>query len=285
MSDAARISNYKKVVEFIPYKTLSMDLESVLANLTKIYVNRRDTDMIELVTQSQAELFPIGSFDAQAENYEYALQLAVPAGFFNHFKAGIEKIQKQLLDDISVITAPYIHEVICEVFVVIKIEQDSKWREDVFDLYMNSESMANVTPAVNFDIALFHAPADGGIAEEISAALSAKGCKVCLRPLTSAKEKDIHHLLKDFEKTCRFGVCIVSRSFMDLQFSPESIGQIVSYILNPGKRFYQIWDKVSRGDVADFNVSMARSLVYSTERMSVATICDYLTQVSGLKRT
>jgi hypothetical protein len=283
MNDAPRIPAYKKIVEFIPYKTLSMDMESILANLTKIYVNRRDTDMIELVTQSQAELFPVGSFDAQAENYEYALQLAVPAGFFNHFKAGIEKIQRQLLDDISVITAPYIHEVICEVFVVIKIEQDSKWREDVFDLYTNSEALTNNASAFQFDIAIFHAPDDGSIVHEMSVALSTKGLKTGLKPLTSIKEKDIHHLLKDFEKTCRFGVCIISKSFMNLQFSQESIGQIVSSILNPGKRFYQIWDKVSRGDVANFNVSLARSLVYTTERMSVATICDYLVRVSGVK--
>jgi hypothetical protein len=285
MSDAPRIPAYKKIVEFIPYKTLGMDMESILANLTKIYVNRRDTDMIELVSQSQAELFPIGSFDSQAENYEYALQLAVPAGFFNHLKAGIEKVRKQLFDDISVITAPYIHEVICEVFVVIKIEQDSKWREDVFDLYTESESMTGVAPAAHFDIALFHAPADGAIANEMSAAISAQGLKVGMMPLTSIKDKDIGHLLKNFEKTCRFGVCIVSKAFMELQFSQEALGQIVSFVLNPGKRFYQIWDKVGRGDVANFNVSLARSLVYSTERMSVATICNYLVRVSGFRQS
>jgi hypothetical protein len=284
MSDDERLSNYKKIVEFIPLKTLSMDLESILANLTKMYVNRNETDMIELIASSQPELFPIGSFDSGAEKYEYALKLALSAEFFNHLKNDIGKIQKQIMSDLTVITAPYVHEFIREVFIVIKIVQDSKWRDEIFDLYLESESSAHSARAPAADMVLFHAPADGnGIVAEMKTILIARGCSVDDKVLTSIKDKDIHHVLKDFEKASRFGVCIISKAFMELPFSHESINLIVSYILNPGKRLYQIWDNVNRTDVVNFNAALARSLVYSTERMTVEAICDYLLKVAGLK--
>jgi hypothetical protein len=283
MSEIISNSNHKKIMEFIPFKTLSMDMESILANLTKIYINRNDADMIELIAQSQAELFPIGSFDEGAEKYEYALKLSVSAEFFSHFKTGIENIQKQILKDITIVTAPYLHEFISGVFVAIKIEQDSKWREEVFDYYLEAESKSRNSHEPNIDIILFHAPSEAeGVAHSMKKILTARGFKVSVQALSSIKEKDIHHLLKDFEEKARFGVCIVSKVFMELPFPQESISQIVSFILNPGKRLYQIWDNVSRADVAHFNVSLARSLVYSTERMNIETICDYLVQVSGL---
>ncbi len=284
MSDDARISNYKKIVEFIPFKTLSMDMESILANLTKIYVNRNQTDMIELVALSQAELFPIGSFDDGAEKYEYALKLAVSADFFNHLKKDLEKIRTQITSDLSVITAPYLHEFIREVFIVIKIEQDSKWRDEVFNLYLESEQSSHGAHAAATDITLYHAPVDGnGIAAEMEKVLKSRGVNVDAKAFSLVKDKDIHHALRDFEKSSRFGVCIISKAFMELPFSHESISQIVSYILNPGKRFFQIWDKVNRTDVVNFNAALARSLAYSTERMSVEVICDYLVRVAGLK--
>ncbi len=283
MSDAARTSNYKKIVEFIPFKTLSMDLESILASLAKIYVNRNDTDVAELIALSEAELFPIGSFDPEAIKYEYVLKLAVPVKFFNHLKNDIEKIQRQLLRDITAVIAPYLHEFIAEVFVVIKIEQDSKWREAILDC-IEAGSMAAVAHAADSDFTLFHAPSDGsGVAAEMKKVLCDWGFTVSAQVLTSVKDKDIHAALKDFEKNSRFGVCIISKAFMGLPLSKEAIGLIVSYVLDPGKRFFQVWDNVGRADVADFNAGLARSLAVSTERMSVETICDYLLQLSGLK--
>jgi hypothetical protein len=73
VNDPKSVSNRQKVIEFVPYKTMVMDLESILANLARIYVSRNNIEMVEIVTMSQAELFPVGSFDPDAEKYEYVL--------------------------------------------------------------------------------------------------------------------------------------------------------------------------------------------------------------------
>jgi hypothetical protein len=281
MSDEERPSNYKKIIEFIPFKTLSMDLESILADLARIYVSRNDADMVELIALSEAELFPVGSFDPEAVKYEYVLKLAVPVKFFNHLRTSIGKIQPQLRKDIAAVTAPYIHEVISDVFVVIKIEQDSKWRDAALEFI---EETTQGVRAADLDIELYHAPADGpGIVADMVKILTTLGFRVSSKAFASTREKDINHLLKDFEKTSGFGVCIVSKAFIGLSFSQESISLIASYILNPGKRFCQIWHSVSRTDVANLSAGLARSLAYSTERMSLQKICDYITLIAALK--
>jgi hypothetical protein len=282
MSDEERPSNYKKIIEFIPFKTLSMDLESLLADLARIYMSRNDADMVELIALSEAELFPVGSFDPEAVKYEYVLKLAVPVKFFNHLRNSIGKIQPQLRKDIAAVTAPYIHEVISDVFVVIRIEQDSKWRDAALESI--EEEATQGARVADLDIELFHAPADGpGIVADMVKIIAAQGFRVAPRAFTSTKEKDINHALKDFEKNSRFGVCIVSKAFIGLSLSQEAIGLIASFILNPGKRFCQIWDSVSRTDVANLSAGLARSLAYSTERMSLQKICDYITLIAALK--
>jgi len=65
MSPIESKTTRRKIVEFIPYKTMALDLEAILASLTRIYVSRNDLDMVELITSCQPELFPVGSFDAR----------------------------------------------------------------------------------------------------------------------------------------------------------------------------------------------------------------------------
>jgi hypothetical protein len=84
---------HEKIVEFIPYKTMAMDLESIPASLTRMYVSRNDTDMVERLSLSQPELLPVGSFDDEAERYEYELKLAVPVKLHHHLRDNVEKIQ------------------------------------------------------------------------------------------------------------------------------------------------------------------------------------------------
>lgn len=66
MSSTESKPGHRKIVEFIPYKTMAMDLESILASLARIYVSRNDAEMVELISLAQPELFPVGSFDAEA---------------------------------------------------------------------------------------------------------------------------------------------------------------------------------------------------------------------------
>jgi hypothetical protein len=140
----AEKEHFRNMVEFIPYKTMSMDLDSILANLVKTYICRGEADLTELVTLAEAELYPIGSFDEQAQRYEYVLKLSVPVKFFNHQKHVIDDIQRRLVRDLSVITAPYVHEFVSEVFVCIKIEQDPLWRETALDSLGKRPGLKNV---------------------------------------------------------------------------------------------------------------------------------------------
>jgi len=276
--------DHTKITEFIPYKTMAMDLESILANLTRMYVSRGNADMVELLTLSTAELFPIGSFDAEAERYEYVLKLAVPVKFHNHLRNHIldTTIQPQLLKDITTITAPYLHEFISAVFVVIRIEQDSNWRDAALD-WVSGSSQADEKPR-QFDMFICCAPDDeNGFANELRSLLTARNLKVAFHPLVSTKERDIHHLLADFDKTSRFGVLVVSEALAKLSFPIESLQQLVEQVLNPGKRFCQVWDKIGRTEVANFSDSLARSLAFSTERMTSERVCELLLEVANLQ--
>src|SRR5512138_3143953 len=162
MSDTKR--HQSKIVEFIPYKTMAMDLESILASLTRVYISRQDTDMVELLSLSEPELFPVGSFDDEAERYEYVLKLAVPVKFHHHLRDNIDKLQPQLLADITTVAAPYLHEIISEVFVTLQIEPDLGWRDAVMD-WVLEKSARHAKPEA--DLFIMHAPDDeGGIVRE-----------------------------------------------------------------------------------------------------------------------
>ena len=271
---------HKKIIEFIPYKTMAMDLEAILASLTRIYVGRRDIDMVELVTLCQPELFPIGSFDDEAERYEYVLKLAVPVKFHNHLRDNIEKIQGQLLADIATVTSPYLHEFISEVFVVLKIEQDLEWRSAAMDWFMESSE-----PEAKREIGIFIvcAPDDEpGIARAMKAVFEQKNIKVAMHPLASVKDKDVHHALLEFDRRAHFGVFVVSRAMTRLPFTPEALDRIVGYLVNPAKKLCPIWDKIERQDVASFSPALARSLALSTARMSIEQVCGLLMKTANL---
>jgi hypothetical protein len=271
---------HKKIVEFIPYKTMAMDLEAILASLTRIYVSRSNVDMVELITSCQPELFPIGSFDPEAERYEYVLKLAVPVKFHNHLRDNIDKLQTQLLADIATVTAPYLHEFISEVFVVLKIEQDLQWRDAVMDWVMEGSGQ---NAKKDIDILIMHAPADeDGIAGEMKAAFEKKNVRVARHSMVSVKDKDIHHALAEFEKHAHFGVFVVSQAATRLPFEEETLDRIIGYLMNPGKKFCQVWDKIERPDVADFSPALASSLALSTERMTVDQVCGLLMKSANL---
>jgi len=137
-----------------------------------------------------AGALPVGSFDAEAERYEYVLKLAVPVKFHNHLRDNIDKIQAQLLADIATVTAPYSHESISAVFVALKIEQDLAWRDAAMDLIV--EGRGRDTKKEN-DILIMHAPADeNGIVGEMKAALGKKNVRVATHSIVSVKDKDIH---------------------------------------------------------------------------------------------
>lgn len=264
---------HQKIVQFIPYKTMGMDLEAILASLTRIYVIRNDADMVELITLSEPELFPIGSFDAEAERYEYVLKLAVPVKFHNHLRDNIDKIQPQLLADIATVTAPYLHEVITDVFVVLKIVQDPTWRDAAMNWVMEGAKPAKREA----DLMLLYAPDDeGGIVRELTAALAPKNVKVAKHALTQVRDKDIQHALAEYERRARCGVLVVSKALARLPFSEEALNQLIGYLTNPGKQFSQIWHQMERANVANFNPALARSLALTTERMTVAEISDLL---------
>jgi|WetSurMetagenome_2_1015567.scaffolds.fasta_scaffold05871_2 hypothetical protein len=280
MSDVDPKTSHKKIIEFIPYKTMAMDLESILADLTRIYVNRNDQDMVELLTLSQAELFPIGSFDPEAERYEYVLKLAVPVKFHNHLRDNISKIQPQLLADITTVTAPYLHEIISEVFVVIKIEQDSGWRDAALDWI---EDNAGKDAKKENGIVIIHAAQDeSGIVKDMRAFFSAKNLRAQCLALASAKDKDVHHAIVEFEKAACAGVLVVSRALSTMPFSQDSLDRLVGLVLNPGKRCCQVWDKIERTEVANFNSALARSLAFTTERMSTDRLGGLLMKVANL---
>jgi len=279
MSSNESKPGHRKIVEFIPYKTMAMDLESILASLTRIYVSHGDTQMVELLTLCQPELFPVGSFDAEAERYEYVLKLAVPVKFHHHLRDNIDTIQPRLRADIELVTAPYLHEFISEVFVAIQIEQDREWREAAMDWVMEG----NPEGKKSHDILIFCAPADeGGIAAELTAALEKRKLKVARHVLVSVKDKDLHHALDEFEKRSHFGVVVVSQALAKLHFPEEAKDRIVSYLLHPEKKCCQIWDKIERPDVASFHPALARSLAPSTARMTVEQVCDLLVKSSNL---
>jgi hypothetical protein len=280
MADNESRVNHKKIIEFMPLKTMSMDLESILANLAKLYINQNDFDMVELVSMSQAELFPIGSFDSEAERYEYVLKLAVPVQFHNHLSYHIQTIQPRLLKDISTITAAYIHEFISEVFISVIIEQDSTWREKALDFV---ELQAAENRKGNSEISLLCANGDeNGIASEIAGLLGKMGIVADIKELAPHKKKEHHHVLADLEKTSRSGVCVISKRFMELELTQEFVDALVSRVINPDQRFCQIWDKVSRNEVANFSPALARSLAYTTERMSSETISGFIAGLLGL---
>jgi hypothetical protein len=281
MSSNESKPGHRKIVEFIPYKTMAMDLESILASLARVYVSRGDTQMVELLTLCQAELFPVGSFDAEAERYEYVLKLAVPVKFHHHLRDNIDKIPPQLRADIATVTAPYLHEFISEVFVVIQIEQDREWREAAMDWVMEG----NPEGTKAHDLLILCAPADeGGIASELMGALQKRKLKVAKHVLVSVKDKDIHHALDEFEKRSHFGVVVVSQALAKLPFSEEAKDRIVSYLLHPEKKCCQIWEKLERPDVASFHPALARSLAPSTARMTVDEVCDLLVKLASRGR-
>jgi hypothetical protein len=279
MSSNESKPGHKKIVEFIPYKTMAMDLESILANLTRMYVTRNDIEMVELLSLSQPELFPLGSFDEGAERYEYVLKLAVPVKFHHHLRDNIEKIQPRLLADIGAVTSPYLHESISEVFVVLKIEQDPGWRDAAMEWVMEGGRQGKQ----DIDILLMCAPADAnGIGRELSGAFERRTLKVTMYPVTSVKDKDIHHALDEIDKHARFGVLVVSQAMTKLPFSPEALDRIVACVLNPGKKLCQLWHGIERPDVASLHPALARSLAPSTVRMSVDQVCDLLVKTANL---
>ncbi|HEX7499579.1 MAG TPA: hypothetical protein VF524_04655 [Polyangia bacterium] len=280
MSSNESKPGHKKIVEFIPYKTMAMDLESILASLTRMYVSRNNIDMVELITLCQPELFPVGSFDPEGERYEYVLKLAVPVKFHNHLRDNIDKIQPQLLADIATVTAPYLHEFISEVFVALKIEQDLGWRDAAMDWVMEGSGQ---NAKKETDILLMHAPGDeAGMARELKAAFEKRNIRVARHSLVSVKDKDIHHALTEFEKRSHFGVFVVSPAMTRLPFSQETLDRIVGYLMNPGKKLCQIWDKIERTDVANFSPALARSLAFTTERMTVEQVCGLLMKSANL---
>jgi hypothetical protein len=271
---------HQKIVQFIPCKTMAMDMEAILASLTRIYVSRNDVDMVELVTLSQPELFPVGSFDAEAERYEYVLKLAVPVKLHNHLRDNVDRIQPQLLADIATVTAPYLHEFISEVFVVLKIEQDPSWRDAAMDWVMEGSDKP-VRPEA--DVLLLYAPADeGGIVRDLEAAFAQRNLKVSRHALASVKDKDVQHALAECEKRARCGVLVVSAALTRLPFGEEVLGQVVAHLMNPGKRFTQIWHQVERSDVAKFCPALARSLAFTTERMTVEQLRDLIMKSANL---
>ncbi len=281
INDPGAGSNRQKVIEFIPYKTMVMDLESILANLTRIYVNRGSTEMVEIVSMSQAELFPIGSFDPEAEKYEYVLKLAVPAKFHIHLRDNIRTIQPQLCRDLATVTAAYIHESISNVFVVMKIDQDASWREAAMEWVA---TRPDADKQKEFRLFLCHAGAEESpVVREMKSVFLRKGISVCTRTIASVKERDLQHLLTDFERTADLGVVIVSAALTGMPFPDESIELLTSYVNNPGRRFCQIWDAICRADVATFSPGLAGSLAYTTERMSVEHICGLLLAMAGVE--
>jgi hypothetical protein len=280
-NDPNATTNRHKVIGFIPYKTMAMDLESILANLTRVYVNRNDVEMVEIVTLAEAELFPIGSFDPEAERYEYVLKLAVPAKFHTHLRDNINTIQPQLQKDIATVTAAYQHEHISNVYVVIKIDQDATWREGALEWVATQPDAGKGKDRALF---LCHAEADGdAIVKEMKTIFARQGVRMSSRALTSVRPKDIQHLLGDFEKTTDFGILVVSAALVRLPFAEESIEQLTSYVKNPGKRFCQIWNDISRTDVATFSAGLAGSLAYTTQRMSVEQICQLLLTLAAIE--
>jgi hypothetical protein len=271
--------SHKKITQFIPYKTMAMDLEAVLANLTRIYVSRRDLEMVELLTACQPELFPVGSYDDEAERYEYVLKLAVPVKFHNHLRDNIDQIQPRLLADLGTVTAPYLHELISEVFVVLKIEQDTGWREAALDWVMEG---GEPEPRKDIDVLLMVAPEDTALAGDLEQALARRQVRVARHVFVSVKDKDVHHALSEFEKRAHFGVLVVSASLLHLPFAPETLERILSYLMNPGKRFCQIWHQIERPEVAGANPALARCLALTTARMSVDEIGALLMRYANL---
>jgi hypothetical protein len=275
MSDNRHSEHFRNMVEFIPLKTMSMDLDSILSTLAKVYVNRSQTGLVELITLAEAELFPIGSFDEQAQRYEYVLKLSVPVNFFNHQKHAITDLQQQLHADLQTITAAYLHEFISEVFVCIKIEQDPQWRERVLDFI---GKQADHRKSTGPELTLYHAGADAGsFCKELERALSGGGKSAGCAPLVSVKEKDLHHLLGTVEQPAmKTGVFIISPALVAMPFPQESKELIASHILAPEGRCFQVWEAVSRAEVADFHPGLARSLAYASERMAPGTIAGHL---------
>jgi hypothetical protein len=280
MSSNESKPGHQKIVQFIPYKTMAMDLEAILASLTRIYVSRHDVNMVELISLAQPELFPVGSFDAEAERYEYVLKLAVPVKLHNHLRDNIDTIQPQLLADIATVTAPYLHEFISEVFVVLKIEQDPSWRDAALDWVMEGSDPGAKRDA---DVLLMYAPADENrIVRELETAFAEKRLKVARHALTSLKDRDIQHALADGEKRARCGVLVVSPALVRLPFDEEVLGELVAHMMNPGKRFTQIWHDLERADVAKWSPALARSLAFTTLRMTVAELRDLLMKSASL---
>jgi hypothetical protein len=271
-------NNRHKMIEFIPFKTMFMDLESILANLLRIYVSRNDVELAEIVTMADAELFPIGNFDAEAEKYEYVLKLAIPAKYHFYLHNKLKDLQPQLQKDITIITAAYKHEFISTVFVVIKIDQDAGWRNAVMEWVMSQPNKKKK----EFQLFLCHTtPDEETIIKEMKAIFLRKEITVYSRAITSVKEKDIQHLLTEFENLADFGVLVMSPTMVALPFASSSVEQLTGYVCDPRKKFCQIWNNISRTDVAAFSAGLARSLAYSTELMPIEQICGLLLAVMG----
>jgi hypothetical protein len=274
--------NHEKVVKFIPFKTMHMDLESILANVARIHVNRKDYAMVELLSMASPELFPIGSFDDEAEKYEYVLQLSVPVKFYHHLKNDLVDFETRLLSDIAAVTAPYNHEFISEVFIVVKIEHDSSWREAALDwAAKNPEN--DTAPRKEFDFIICHASEDETtVASELRKAMIGKRARVGWRRIDMVKDKDLRHLVKEVEKKSSFGIFIISPAILKMSFSPESVEEFTAAVIDPGKCFFQLWHNVGRAEVANFNASLARSLAFSTERMGIGEIGELFLRMSAL---
>jgi hypothetical protein len=166
-----------------------------------------------------------------------------------------------------------------QVFVVLQIEQDRQWREAALDWVMEG----NAEGRKENDFLVLCAPADeNGSARDLAAALERRKMKVARHVLASVKDRDVHHVLDDFEKRSHFGVLIVSPALTKLPFSEESLARLVAHLLHPDKKLCQIWDKIERPEVAAFQPALARSLAPSTVRMTVEEICDLLMKSASL---
>ena len=279
MTENTKASGYSKMVEFIPYKTLSMDLEAVLAGMTKVLINRGDHNMAELIALSDAELYPVGSFDPDAQRYEYVLKLSVPVKYFDHLKSNIDILQRQILSDVALVTSPYLHEFISQVFIVMKIEQDSQWRKAAIESMESSMSTAGSGKPGLADFTFFTADTESsGFAPQMENLLASKGWTVGISPLASLKDRDVLHAFNDLHKTSKFGILILSKEFMNLSFTQNTVDLIAEYVTDPGKKLFQVWDNVSRAEVAAFNAVLARCLACSTERMTVEEITGIMLQ-------
>jgi len=210
------------------------------------------------------------------------LKLAVPIQFHHHLSCNIQTIQPRLLKDIKTITAAYIHEFISEVFVSVIIEQDPKWRQRALDFVESKAGLAGArtkSPGISIVCA---SGDENGIASDIAGILGKKGLATEILTIAANKKKETHHMLVELEKASMISLCVISKKLLELELSQEFVDNFVENIINPDKRFCQIWDNLSRNEVAGFNPALARILAYTTERMSAETICGLIMELFGI---